>query len=78
MKLEEQEFEKLKELNTASIHLKLAIADAEIRRHALLKESDGLRTLMLEQEKELVNKYGLESVINMETGEVTQKENKNI
>jgi hypothetical protein len=74
MKLEEQEFEKLKELNTASIHLKLAIADAEIRRHALLKESDGLRTLMLEQEKELVNKYGLESVINMETGEVTQKE----
>ncbi len=78
MKLEEQEFEKLKELNTASIHLKLAIADAEIRRHALLKESDSLRTLMLQQEQELVNKYGLESVINMETGEVTQKENKNI
>jgi hypothetical protein len=78
MKLEEQEFEKLKELNTASIHLKLAIADAEIRRHALLKESDSLRTLMLQQEQELVNKYGLESVINMETGEVTQKENKSI
>ena len=75
MKLEEQEFEKLKELNTASIHLKLAIADAEIKRHALLKESDSLRTLMLQQEQELVNKYGLESVINMETGEVTQKTN---
>ena len=75
MKLEEKEFEKLKELNTASIHLKLAIADAEIKRHALLKESDSLRTLMLQQEQELVNKYGLESVINMETGEVTQKTN---
>jgi hypothetical protein len=75
MKLEEQEFEKLKELNTTLIHLKLAIADVEVRKHALLKESDGLRTLMLEQEQELINKYGPDSVINMQTGEVTQKTN---
>jgi hypothetical protein len=75
MKLEEQEFEKLKELNTALIHLKLAIADVDIRKHALLKECDGLRTLMLEQEQELINKYGPDAVINMQTGEVTQKEN---
>jgi hypothetical protein len=75
MKLEEQEFEKLKELNTALVRLKLSIADVEIRKHALLKESDGIRTLMLEQEQELINKYGPDSVINMQTGEVTQKEN---
>lgn len=75
MKLEEKEFEKLKELNTALVRLKLSIADVEIRKHALLKESDGLRTLMLEQEQELINKYGTDSVINMQTGEVTQKEN---
>lgn len=75
MKLEEQEFEKLKELNTALVRLKLSIADVEIRKHALLRESDGLRTLMLEQEQELINKYGPDSVINMQTGEVTQKEN---
>jgi hypothetical protein len=74
MKLEEQEFEKLKELNTALIHLKLGIADVEIRKNALLKETDGIRTLMLEQEQELISKYGPDAVINMQTGEVTQKE----
>ena len=75
MKLEEQQFEKLKQLNTALIHLKLEIGDVEIRKSALLREIDGVRTLMLEQEQELVNEYGPDSVINMQTGEVTQKEN---
>jgi hypothetical protein len=75
MKLEEQQFEKLKQLNTALIHLKLEIGDVEIRKSALLREIDGVRTLMLEQEQELVKEYGPDAVINMQTGEVTQKEN---
>ena len=75
MKLEEQQFEKLKQLNTALIHLKLEIGDVEIRKSALLREIDGVRTLMLEQEQELVKEYVPDAVINMQTGEVTQKEN---
>lgn len=75
MKLEEQQFEKLKQLNTTLIHLKLEIGDVEIRKNALLRETDGVRTLMLEQEQELINIYGPDAVINMQTGEVTQKEN---
>lgn len=75
MKLEEKEFEQLKELNTTLVRLKLSIADVEIKKHALLKESDQLRTLMLEQEQELIKKYGQDAVINMQTGEVTQKTN---
>lgn len=75
MKLEEQEFERLKELNSTLVRLKLSIADNEIRRHSLLLESDKLRTLMLEHEQELISKYGQDAVINMQTGEVTQKKN---
>lgn len=75
MKLEEQQFEKLKQLNTTLIHLKLEIGDVEIRKNALLREIDGVRTLMLEQEQELINIYGPDAIINMQTGEVTQKEN---
>ena len=74
MKLEEQQFEKLKQLNTTLIHLKLEIGDVEIRKNALLRETDGVRTLMLEQEQELINIYGPDAIINMQTGEVTQKE----
>lgn len=75
MKLEEKEFEQLKELNTALVRLKLAIADVEIKKNSLFIEVDKLRTLMFEQEKELIEKYGQDSVINMQTGEVTQKQN---
>lgn len=75
MKLEEKEFEQLKELNNKLVQLKLSIADIELRKHFILKESDAVRTLMLEQEQELIKKYGAESVINLQTGEVTQKKN---
>lgn len=75
MKLEEKEFEQLKDFNTVISRLKTSIADAEIRKHSLLMETDHVRTLMLEQEKQLIEKYGIGSVINMQTGEVTQKTN---
>lgn len=40
----------------------------------MLLEIDGLKTQFQLKEKELVDKYGLNSVINMQTGEVKQKD----
>ena len=50
------------------------LGDIEIKKHELLLEIDGLKVQFQSKEKELIQKYGLNSVINMQTGEVKQKE----
>lgn len=75
MKLEQQEFDALKEVSAASTRLKVILGDLEIRKHEVLKEYESIKQKSLDIEKQLIDKYGQDSVINMQTGEVKQKTN---
>ena len=44
----------------------------------ILKEVEAIEKVFLQNEKDLANKYGADSIINMETGEVTQKEKQDV
>lgn len=74
MKLNESELNFIKESTAKLNSAKAMLGDIEIKKHELLLEIDGLKTQFQLKEKELVDKYGLNSVINMQTGEVKQKD----
>jgi hypothetical protein len=53
--------------------LKIQLADVELQKHGLLKHIDMLRLEFQKHEKGLMDKYGEDAVINLQTGEVTKK-----
>tara|TARA_R110000822_G_scaffold2180_3_gene10578 strand:- start:15754 stop:15984 length:231 start_codon:yes stop_codon:yes gene_type:complete len=62
--------ESIKKLNSA----KSLLADLEIKKHETLLMIGHHKGKVQSKEKELINKYGLDSVINIETGQVKKKE----
>ena len=72
-KLTKEELSKLTEMNTEFNMLKAQLGDIAISKHRLLKKVSDLEVRYIEHEKELLGKYGSDSVINMQTGVVTQK-----
>jgi len=54
--------------------IKMGIADAELQKQSLLDRAAKVIDAFANNEKVLIDKYGVDSVINMQTGEVTQKE----
>lgn len=54
--------------------IKMGIADAELNKQGLLERAAKVIDAFTNNEKVLIEKYGADSVINMQTGEVTQKE----
>jgi hypothetical protein len=70
-----EELSKIQELNNEFNKLKMVIVDCEIQKHNALRHIDELRKEFSSQEKMLIDKYGKDAVINIQTGEVTQKEN---
>lgn len=54
--------------------IKMGIADAELNKQGLLDRAAKVIDAFNNNERVLIEKYGADSVINMQTGEVTQKE----
>jgi peptidyl-tRNA hydrolase len=54
--------------------IKIGIADAELSKQSFLDRAAKVIDAFNNNEKFLIDKYGADSVINMQTGEVTQKE----
>lgn len=73
-KLEDNELETLRTLDAKFKQLKGILGELEIQKHEVMGEVRVLRTSFGEEEKKLVEKYGAESVINLQTGEITKKE----
>ena len=73
MKLTKEELGRVQELNNAFSQAKMALGEMELKRHGMLKEMDNLRGSFAEEEQKLISKYGADSVINLQTGEVTEK-----
>ena len=55
--------------------MKIALGELALQKQAVLKHSEKLAIQFSENEKYLIEKYGANSVINLSTGEVTEKQN---
>jgi len=73
-KLTTEELMFLQESTSKLSNAKTFLGDLEIKKHEILSEIGTLKVMVQSKEQELISKYGLDSVINIETGEVKQKE----
>ena len=57
--------------------IKIGLGELELQKQGLIKQAYTIIEAFNNNEKILIEKYGSDSVINMQTGEVTQKEKQN-
>ena len=72
-KLSKDELEKIHKLMNDFNQLKIQLGDTMITQHNLLLKVDELKVQYAEEESLLIDKYGSDAVINIQTGEVTDK-----
>ena len=68
-----EELTKIQEMNTRFTKAKLTLGDLELTKHEMFREIDSLKLEFDENERQLIAKYGADTVINIKTGEVTHK-----
>ncbi len=73
VKLEEKELAELKEAKLELDRYKLAIGDLELQKKSLFESVTKLQQAFAQMESKLIEKYGQDSIINMNTGIVKQK-----
>jgi len=73
MTLTEQELEKIKAMHGDFIKAKIALGDIELTKQDMLKEIENMRKEFEENEKQLIEKYGKDAIINIKTGEIKNK-----
>jgi hypothetical protein len=69
----QEELSKVQEMNTDFTKAKTAIGDIELQKQNIIRHIDAMRKEFADHEQMLISKYGADSVINLQTGEVTQK-----
>ncbi len=72
-KLTKKELETIQGLVNEFNQTKIKLGDTVISQSALLKKVEELKVTYAEQEQKLIKKYGGDAVINIETGEVSEK-----
>ena len=70
-----EELELIQTMNSDFAKAKMGLGDIELQKQGLLKHIEELKNVFGQHEKMLIEKYGADSVINMQTGEVTKKQN---
>ena len=68
-----EELELLQQMSKDYTNAKNSLGDLELRKHDILNDIDAIRKVSAENEKKLISKYGIDSVINIQTGEITKK-----
>lgn len=71
-KLTKAELEKVQGLVNDFNSLKIQLGDTVITQQALLRKVEDLKIAYAQEEAVLIDKYGKDSVINVQTGEVTE------
>lgn len=71
--VEEKELKLLQELNSSFVQLKDKIADLELQKQMVFENVSEIKKQFQNLESELVEKYGDNSIINLETGIITEK-----
>lgn len=72
--LTQEELAYLQELRNDYTTAKMELADIELAKHAQLIKIDEIKQMFIANEEVLISKYGENSVINIQTGEVKEKE----
>jgi hypothetical protein len=70
----QEELSTIQNMNSDFAKAKMGLGDIELQKQGLLKAIDDLRTTFSQHERLLIEKYGADAVINMQTGEVTKKQ----
>jgi len=73
-KLTPEELQNLQALNQEFTQVKLKLADSVYQQVLFTKDLDAIRDKFTVVEKELAEKYGANSIIDLATGEVKDKE----
>lgn len=68
-----EELELLQSMSKDYTNAKNMLGDLELKKHDILNDIDAIRRVSSENEKKLISKYGIDSVINIQTGEITKK-----
>lgn len=71
----QEELKKIQDLNADFTKSKNALGDLELQKQNVFQHIEMLRKEFAINEKSLIEKYGEDSVINIQTGEVTKKQN---
>lgn len=74
IKVTEEELKKIQDLNADFTKSKNALGDLELQKQNIFQHIDMLRKEFALNEKSLIEKYGEDAVINIQTGEVTKKQ----
>jgi hypothetical protein len=69
----QEELEKIQGMNSFFAKAKMELGDIELSKQGVLNQINIMRQEFSEYEKMLISKYGQDSVINLQTGEVTKK-----
>lgn len=69
----QEELLKIQELNSEFNKAKMAIGDVELQKQQIIRHIEELKVEFAAHEKSLIEKYGSDAVINIQTGEVTHK-----
>ena len=70
----EEELKNIREMNGDFSKAKMNLGDLELQKKSLIKYIDSIKDVFTKHEKILMEKYGDDAVINIETGEVTKKQ----
>jgi hypothetical protein len=74
VKLTEEELGKLQNLQKEYTILKMQLGDSVLQQWQICKKTDEVRGAFAAEEGPLMEKYGKNATINLETGDVTEKE----
>lgn len=68
-----EELDKIQGMNAEFAKAKMALGELELNKQSVLSQINAMRQDFYDYEKMLILKYGQDSVINLQTGEVTKK-----
>ena len=72
--LETKELQNLQELNSNFVKLKTQLGELELQKQLVIEQVSFIKIDFADLEKSLIKKYGENSVINLQSGEITEKE----
>ena len=73
-KLTEEEFKEIKEMQENFQNAKLTLGDLEITKKSVLDQVGDMKVQFAQIESSLIEKYGADSVVDMSTGEIKEKD----
>tara|TARA_R100001594_G_scaffold14471_2_gene30794 strand:- start:30386 stop:30631 length:246 start_codon:yes stop_codon:yes gene_type:complete len=73
-KIKDEELQTLQKLNTEFNQTKTQLGDLTLQKHSLCLKVEQIKTEFQAMEQALMESYGKDAVINLETGEIKEKE----